>query len=277
MTLPDPTRPLGPRDRGAPDRTRRLEREPAPAREGTQVLRPEHDRRHSSYTEEPASTVLEPNYRDEYGGEAVPAAPGPAPVRRVPDEEPRPRRRYPLGIVAAWMVVGLLVGAIGALLLLPEEQQPLDAELAAAAQEIDAREQDIAAREQDIAELDGQVAGLQAQIADRDAQIAQLQAQQAEDGVAADAAQAEREQALNEREAALDAREQELDGREAEIAAREQVVAEAEQPGDQQGGLDLPDLSLPSELPNVDLPSADEARGAFERFIDRVRDLFRLG
>ena len=273
MTEPDPTRPLG--TPSPHDPTRALPGRPTPPREATRVL----ETPVSSYTEEPSVAA---DYRDQYRADAPVEADEPGRAPRLPR-----RRRYAAGIVAAWAVVGVLVGAIAALLLLPEEAAaPVDAQLVAAANEIAARDQQLAASAARIAELEGQIAALQAQIADRDAQIAQrdaqiaqLTAQQADDAAAQDQAAAEREQALQEREAALAEREAALNARDAElaareqaVAAREQAVADAEAAGGQDGGIALPNV----DLPEVDLPSPDEARNAFDRFLDRLRDLLRI-
>ena len=245
MTQPDPTRPLG--TPSPHDPTRALPGRSAPPREATRVL----EGPVSSYTEEPSVAA---DYRDQYHADAPVVAEPAGRAPRAPG-----RKRYAAGIVAAWAVVGVLVGAIAALLLLPEETAaPVDTQLVAAANEIAARDQEIAVRDARIAELEGQIATLQAQIAERDAQIAerdaqiaQLQAQQADDTAAQDQAAADREQALQEREAALAEREAALDAREADLAAREQAVAEreqaiadAEEAGGQDGGIDLPNVDL---------------------------------
>jgi uncharacterized coiled-coil protein SlyX len=194
-------------------------------------------------------------------------------------------RQWSTPAVVLWSVVGLLVGAILALLLLPDEAatvpagDPAAEALAEAQAALGQREALLAERDRTIGELnagiaerDAAIADLDARIADRDARIAELTEQLARAAEAPDQpADTAAEQALAERSAALDARETALVERAAVLDAREAAVAAREAAADDGG---VPPLDLPSELPDVDLPTVEEGRGVLERLRDRLLDIF---
>lgn len=199
------------------------------------------------------------------------------------------RSRHTTGMLVLWCAAALLVGFILALLVLPEDEPELGAVgaddpavqalLAAAQVELDTRD----AR---IAELEGQLAARDGELAQARADLEAAEARLAEDGSvapppaadpAAEQALADREAALATREQAVEAREQQVAERETAVEAREQQVAAAEQSepdGDaaaaEGGGFTLPDL------PEVELPSQEEAQGLVERFVERIARLLGL-
>jgi hypothetical protein len=232
-------------------------------------------------------------YTEEYAAGDAPVADG----RRSAGDAgrvPAPAgRRFTMPALVLTSVAALLVGAILALLLLPEEEPQVQLADAAAQQALVDAQGQVAERDARIAELEGQVAERDARVAELEARVAELEAAQQGDQAAADQAAADRQAALDAREAALDERDAALAEREAavadretQVAAREQQVAAAEaaqaggQPeggGDGQAaegdGFDLPDVQLPDDL---ELPQVDEeqARSVFERFVDRLESLF---
>ncbi len=187
-------------------------------------------------------------------------------------------RQWSTPAVVLWSVVGLLVGAILALLLLPDEAatvpagDPAAEALAEAQTALGQGEALLAERDRTIGELNAGIAERDAAIADRDARIAELTEQLARAAEAPDQpADTAAEQALAERSAALDARETALVERAAALDAREAAVAAREAAADDGG---VPPLDLPSELPDVDLPTVEEGRGVLERLRDRLLDIF---
>lgn len=187
-------------------------------------------------------------------------------------------RQWSTPAVVLWSVVGLLVGAILALLLLPDEAatvpagDPAAEALAEAQTALGQGEALLAERDRTIGELNAGIAERDAAIADRDARIAELTEQLARAAEAPDQpADTAAEQALAERSAALDTRETALVERAAALDAREAAVAAREAAADDGG---VPPLDLPSELPDVDLPTVEEGRGVLERLRDRLLDIF---
>lgn len=158
-------------------------------------------------------------------------------------------RRWGTPAIVFTGLVSLLLGAILMLLVLPED-------------------------EPSVAVLPGEqaaISALEAEVAARDAQIASLQAAAEGDAAAADEALAAREAALEEREAAIAGREAAIAEREAQVAAAEAAVREAEaQAG--AAGIEIPDLGE-VQLPEI---SESEARGAFDRLVERLQGLLGI-
>ena len=207
----------------------------------------------------------------------------PQPIPPVQDHGPaRGTRTWSTTTVVLWAVVGILVGMITALLLLPDEDPVVLGDPAQSVAQADA----LFDAQQEIDRLNGVVA-------ERDALLEELRAQLAASAAEGDAAAADvaaresavaaREAEQDDRAAALEAREADVERREQEVAAREQAADDAGQgSGDTGiGDLDLPaDLTLPNgedlPLPDIQLPDAEETRNALERLVDRLQGIFGL-
>lgn len=240
------------------NRTRRLD-----PREVSRLERPDRGWSAADHPDDRYASVEEEPVEQEW---STPAPEGPR------------GRQWSTPAVVLWSVVGLLVGAILALLLLPDEAatvpagDPAAEALAEAQTALGQGEALLAERDRTIGELNAGIAERDAAIADRDARIAELTEQLARAAEAPDQpADTAAEQALAERSAALDARETALVERAAALDAREAAVAAREAAADDGG---VPPLDLPSELPDVDLPTVEEGRGVLERLRDRLLDIF---
>lgn len=217
-----------------------------------------------SYTEEYSAAGERTLYDD--GDRGVGAVPGPPTL----EGEEEQGRTWPTLTLVLVSIAAVMVGAVLTLLLLPEEQPVLADPMA---------QQALLDAQQSSADQAIRITELEAMVAERDAQIAQLQAQQAGDQAAADQAQAERQAALDQREAALAEREAQVAQREDTVAARESVADQQEaevaagEPAADGGseGFDLPEVTVPADLPQID---EEVARGVVERFIDRLQSLF---
>lgn len=245
----------------------------------------------SSYTEEPGHTSDYSRSRrpaDEGGGrtgadgwgddatEVLPDAGAGLPydvqtrvAEPLPGGPAEPSGGIPTFAVVLWTVVGVLIGAVAVLLLLPEPEATVVGADPAAVQEA-------------LSDAEARLADSQARVAELEARVAQLEAEQAQAPEEVEAAVAERSERLDEREAELNAREDALDEREAALDAREAALAEQEaqagqEPGDD-GTIPLPDLEQ-LDLPQMEIPeaAADQAQNALERLWDRLRRLFGQG
>lgn len=245
-----------PRDDRDDDRTRQLD---AVENEGDAAGRPpleatvdhqQHASRGSSW-QTAGGPVADPGNQ---------GTPGPPPQ---PDDE-RPPRRWGKG--AALVLLGIVLGFVAAFVVVAlgtEDASPTAGPSEAAMQRIQALEAEVAERDATITDLEAQLeeAGAEAGQAD-EAIAAQREAldSRAEELDARASALNEREQALADRERAVEEREQQLAAREQEL--EEGGPSDGEEPSDEGGGLDLPELD------------DEQVEGIVDRVLDRIRELF---